>query len=73
MENNNLIEKIKIAELDPSKIYFLQMFCNYISAEQMGHVHTYLQEKFDEYGIKNIIIYTPNDMGVKFTEVKNGE
>ena len=70
---NNLIEKIKIAELDPSKTYFLQMCCNYISAEQMRGVHQYLEEKFDEYGIKNIVIYTPGDMEINFTEVSNGE
>ena len=68
---NNLIEKIRIAELDPSKVYFLQMCCNYISVEQMQGVCKYLQEKFDEYAIKNIVIYTPQDMKLKFTEVKN--
>ena len=69
---NNIIEKIKIAELDPSKVYFLQMCCNYISAEQMQSVHKYLQEKFEEYEIKNIVLYTPGDMEVKFTEVRDG-
>ena len=70
---NNLIEKINIAELDPTKVYFLQICCNYISSEQMQNVHKYLQEKFEGYGIKNIIIYTPGDMKVTFTEVANAE
>lgn len=70
---SNLIEKINIAELDSSKTYFLQMCCNYISAEQMQHVHRYITEKFDEYGIKNIIIYTPGDMKVTFMEIANNE
>lgn len=70
---SNLIEKINIAELDPSKIYFLQMCWNSISAEPLQHVHKYLQEKFEEYGIKNIILYTPDDMKIKFTEIANNE
>ena len=67
---NNLIEKINIAELDPSKTYFIQMSCKYISAEQMQSVHRYLQEKFEEYNIKNIVLYTHGDMKIEFTEVQ---
>lgn len=67
---NNLIEKLKIAELDPSKVYFLQMCCNRIDAERMQHIQRYLQEKFDAYGVKNVILFTPPDMQVKFTEVE---
>ena len=68
---NNFIEKLKIAELDPTKVYFLQMCCKYISAEQMQHVHRYLTDKFEQYGIKNIVLYSPTDMEVKFTEVND--
>ena len=49
------------------------MCCNYISAEQMQHVHRYITEKFNEYGIKNIVLYTPGDMKVQFTEIANNE
>ena len=72
---SNLIEKINIAELDPTKVYFLQVYCGYIRAEQMQHIHRYLTDKFEEYGIRNIVLYSPSpeEMEVKFTEVKNGE
>ena len=67
---NNLIEKINIAELDPSKTYFMQISCSYISAEQMQNVFQYLEDKFNEYNIKNIVLYTPSDMKIEFTEVQ---
>lgn len=67
---NNLIEKINIAELDPSKTYFMQICCSYISAEQMQNVFRYLEDKFKEYNIKNIVLYTPGDMKIEFTEVQ---
>ncbi len=67
---NNFIEKIKIAELDPNKTYFLQICTGNLNAEAFQHVHKVLTEKFEEYGIKNIMFFTPPEVEVKFTEVQ---
>lgn len=66
---NNIIEKIKIAELDPSKTYFLQICAGNLNVEAFQHVYKVLTEKFQEHGIKNIMLITPPEAEVKFTEI----
>ena len=66
---NNIIEKIKIAELDPNKIYFLQICLDNLDAEAFQHVHKVLTEKFEEYGLKNIMFFSPPETEIKFTEI----
>lgn len=66
---NNIIEKIKIAELDPNKTYFLQICTGRLNVEAFQHVNKILTEKFEEYGIKNIMLFTPPEVEVKFTEI----
>ena len=70
---NNIIEKIKIAELDPSKTYFLQIAGAFIPAEQLQVTYGHLKEEFDRYNINHIVLFTPGDVECKFTEVNNGE
>ena len=70
---NNFIEKIKIAELDPSKVYFMQIENSYIPVEQLSHIAHMLDDKFKEYGVRNILLFTPPITEIKFTEVKDGE
>lgn len=66
---NNIIEKLKIAELDPNKTYFLQICLDNLNSEALQHVHKILTEKFEECGIKNIMLFTPPGAEVKFTEI----
>jgi hypothetical protein len=66
---NNIIEKLKIAELDPNKTYFLQICIDNLNTEAFQHVYKVLTEKFEEYGIKNIMLFTPPEAEVKFTEI----
>ena len=66
---NNIIEKIKIAELNPAKTYFLQICLDNLNSEALQHVYKILTEKFEECGIKNIMLFTPSDVELKFTEV----
>ena len=66
---NNIIEQIKIAELDPSKTYFLQICAGNLNSEAFQHVYTVLTEKFEECGIKNILFFSPSEVEVKFTEI----
>lgn len=70
---NNFIENIKIAELDPNKVYFMQIENSYIPVEQLTHVAEMLENKFKEYDIRNIILFTPPNTEIKFTEVKDGQ
>ena len=70
---NDFIEKIKIAELDPSKTYFLQVCAGELNVEQFKHVNKILKEEFEKYHIKNILFFTPSSVECKFTEVDNGE
>lgn len=70
---NNIIEKLKIAELDPNKTYFLQICIDNVDAEAFQQVYNVLTEKFEKYGIKNIMLFTPRNTEIKFTEVDNGE
>lgn len=75
MENNlkNIIEKIKIAELDPSKTYFLQICAGSLHVEAFHRVHEVLKNEFEKYNINNIILITPTDVELRFTEVDNGK
>ena len=66
---NNIIEQIKIAELDPSKTYFLQICAGNLNSEALQHVYKVLGEKFEECGVKNIMFFTPPEVEVKFTEI----
>ena len=66
---NNIIEQIKIAELDPNKTYFIQICLDNLDAEALQHVYSVLTEKFEKHGIKNIILFTPPETEVKFTEI----
>ena len=69
---NNLetiIEKINIAELDPSKTYFIQLCCIDIPGTQLAYVHKILRKEFDRYGINNIVLFTPPNAEIKFTEI----
>lgn len=70
---NNIIEKIKIAELDPSKTYFLQICAGSLNVEAFQQVHKILKDEFEKYNINNIMLITPADVELKFTEVKDGE
>ena len=70
---NNFIEKLKIAELDPNKVYFMQIENSYIPVEQLSYVAKMLEDKFKEYNIRNVILFTPPNTEIKFTEVKDGE
>ena len=70
---NKFIENIKIAELDPSKIYFLQISGAHIPAKELQIIYKYLKEEFDKYNINHIMLFTPEDVECKFTEVKDGE
>ncbi|MBO5711459.1 MAG: hypothetical protein J6R47_01340 [Acholeplasmatales bacterium] len=66
---NSFIEKIKIAELDPSKTYFLQICAGELNAEQFIRVHKILKKEFKKYNINNIILFTPSSVECKFTEI----
>ena len=66
---NNIIEQIKIAELDPNKTYFLQICAGNLHPEAFQHIYKVLTEKFEEYGVKNIMFFTPSEVEVKFTEI----
>ena len=66
---NNIIEKIKIAELDPNKTYFLQICAGNLHSEAFQHIYKVLTEKFEECGVKNIMFFTPSEVEVKFTEI----
>ena len=66
---NNIIENIRIAELDPNKTYFLQICASNLNSEAFQHIHTILTEKFEECGVKNIMFFTPPEVEVKFTEI----
>ena len=66
---NNIIEKLNIAELDPNKTYFLQICASNLHSEAFQHVYKVLTEKFEDYGIKNILFFTPSEVEVKFTEI----
>ena len=70
MANNlkNIIEQIKIAELDPNKIYFIQVECPYdLSAEQFGSLRKILLDEFNKYNITNICVATPDDIKINIT------
>lgn len=71
MANNleNIIEKIKIAELDPNKTYFLQICAGQLNIEAFQHVHEILKYEFEKYNINNIMLITPDDVELKFTAV----
>ena len=73
MANNleDIIEKIKIAELDPDKTYFLQISSIdlYRDIRTFADKYKFLTEKFEEYGIKNIIFLSHPDVEIKFTEI----
>lgn len=71
MANNlkNIIEKIKIAELDPSKTYFLQICIDNLNQESLICIHEGLKHEFEKYNINNIMLITPNGVKVKFTEI----
>ena len=66
---NNIIEKIKIAELDPNNTYFLQICAGSLNVEEFNHVHKILKNEFEKYNINNIMLITPSDVEVKFTEI----
>ena len=65
----NIIQKLNIAELDPNKTYFLQICLDNLNSEALQHVYKILTEKFEECGIKNIMLFTPSDVELKFTEI----
>ena len=65
----NIIEKIKIVELDPNKIYFLQICAGNLSVESFRFVHKLLKDEFEKYNINNIMLITPSDVDLKFTEI----
>ena len=65
----NIIEKIKIAELDPNKTYFLQICVDNLSAESFQQAYTVLKNEFKKYDINNIMLITPSCVEVKFTAV----
>lgn len=70
MANNleNIIEKIKIAELDPNKIYFIQVECPYnLSVKQFEAMREILLHEFSKYNITNICVATPDDIKINFT------
>ena len=66
---NNIIEKIKIAELDPNKTYFLQIYAGSLNVDAFHYVHKILKDEFEECGVKNIMFFTPPEVEVKFTEI----
>ena len=66
---NNIIEKLKIAELDPNKTYFLQICAGNLNAEVFQHVHKILKAEFEKYNINNIMLITPPDVELKFIEL----
>ena len=68
---NEIIEKIKIAELDPNKVYFLQICAGELNVESFKHVNAVLKEEFEKHNIKNIIFYGPSSVELKFTDVSN--
>ena len=72
MANNleKIIEKIKIAELDPSKTYFLQICAGSLNLEAFHYVHEMLKDEFDKYNINNIMLVTPSDVELRFTEIR---
>ena len=70
---NNIIEKLHIAELDPTKTYFLQICAGTLSVEAFCRVHEVLKGEFEKYNINNIILMTPPYVECKFTEVANAE
>jgi hypothetical protein len=60
---NNFIEKIKIAELDPSKTYFLQISGAHIPVEQLQAAYKHLKEEFPDLPcIKEVISSTSDTM-----------
>lgn len=65
----NIVEKIHIAELDPSKTYFLQICVGNLNVEAFQRLHAALKNEFEKYNINNIILITPTDVEVKFTEI----
>lgn len=71
MANNleHIIEKIKIAELDPNKTYFLQICADSLNRESFRDVTKMLKHAFDAYNINNIMLITPSDVELKFTEI----
>lgn len=66
---NNIIEKLKIAELDPNKTYFLQICADSLNREAFHDVVKMLKHAFDKYNINNIMLITPSDTELKFTEI----
>ena len=66
---NNIIEKLNIAELDPNKTYFLQICAGNLNMESFYQVHKMLKEEFEKYNINNIMLITPSDVELKFTEI----
>lgn len=66
---NNIIEKIKIAELNPAKTYFLQIYAGSLNVEAFHHVHKILKDEFEKYNINNIMLITPSDVELKFAEI----
>lgn len=66
---NNIIEKLNIAELDPNKTYFLQICAGKLCAESLQYVHKRLKDEFEKYNINNIMLITPSDVELKFTEI----
>ena len=66
---NSIIEKLKIAELDPNKTYFLQICAGNLNVEAFHYVHKILKDEFERYDITNIMLITPSDVELKFTEI----
>ena len=66
---NNIIEQIKIAELDPNKTYFLQICAGNLNMEAFQHVRKMLKNEFEKYNINNIMLITPDDVELKFTAI----
>lgn len=73
MANNleNIVEKIKIAELDPNKTYFLQICAGSLNVEIFQRVQKMLKNEFEKYNINNIMLITPDDVEIKFTELRD--
>ena len=65
----NIIQKLNIAELDPNKTYFLQICAGNLCAESFQYVHKMLKDEFEKYNINNIMLITPSDVELKFTEI----
>lgn len=73
MANNlaNIIEKIKIAELDSNKVYFMQICSGSLNIEAFQQFRRLISRELTANNIPNIIVITPDDVEIKFTELRD--